>query len=214
MSARPRSMPPGSPRLPWFTGLAVAMAVGLWLGLGPVPESLVFDRLAIAHGEWWRLATGHWVHCDGQHALWDIAALALVGSLVEGGGRRRMLLAAAVGIAAVDAAIWWCLPALERYCGLSGVLNTLFVLALADLWRRSRSPVVPLAALLLGGKLTAEIALGQSVLLDSLWPAVPGAHVAGCLAGLAVLGLERSILLEFKGTICHRDVAVLLERGC
>jgi hypothetical protein len=80
----------GGRQRPWLTALAVAVASGLWLSLGPVPEALVFDRSAIAAGEWWRLLSGHWVHSDDRHALWDIAALALVGSLVEGNGRGRL----------------------------------------------------------------------------------------------------------------------------
>lgn len=183
----------GSPELPWFTGLCVGVAGGLWLLLGPVPEALVFDRIAIADGEWWRLITGHWVHSDGQHALWDIAALALIGCLLEGRGKRRLALATSMGIVAVDACIWWCLPELERYCGLSGMLNTLLIIALADLWLLYRHPIFAAAILLLGGKLIAEMAAGQSVLIDPSWPGVPMAHVAGCLGGIVFWGIEQLV---------------------
>jgi rhomboid family GlyGly-CTERM serine protease len=182
------SMDRGGLGLPRFTGLAVAVAAGLWLLLGPVPEALVFDRAAIGGGEVWRLVTGHLVHSDGRHALWDIGALALIGCLME--NQRRLALVAGAGILAVDAGLWWGLPGLEQYCGLSGILNTLFIVALADLWRRHRHPVFPFAALALGIKLLAEAAAGQSLVLDTLWPAVPLAHVAGCLGGLAFLALE------------------------
>jgi rhomboid family GlyGly-CTERM serine protease len=185
------SMNHGSQELPWLTGLWVAVASGLWLLMGPVPETLVFDRVAIANGEWWRLVTGHWVHSDGPHALWDIAALALIGGLLEGRGKRRLAIAASVGIVAVDACIWWWLPDLERYCGLSGMLNTLFIIALADLWQLYRHPVFPAAMLLLGGKLIAEMAAGQSVLVNPSWPGVPMAHVAGCLGGVVFWGIEQ-----------------------
>jgi rhomboid family GlyGly-CTERM serine protease len=181
----------GGHQLPWLTVLAVTVASGLWLSLEPVPEALIFDRSAIAGGEWWRLLSGHWVHSDGRHALWDIAALALVGGLVESSGRSRLALAAVVGSLSVAAAIWWQLPELERYCGLSGMLNSLFVIALGDLWQRGRQPVVLAAAVLLGAKLLAELAAGQSVLIDPLWPGVPLAHLAGLLGGLAFLGGER-----------------------
>jgi rhomboid family GlyGly-CTERM serine protease len=182
----------GGRQPPWLTVVAVAVASGLWLSLGPVPDALIFDRSAIAGGEWWRLLSGHWVHSDGRHALWDIAALALVGGLVETGGRRRLALAAVVGSLWVSAALWWQLPELERYCGLSGMLNTLFVIALADLWQRGHQPVVVAAALLLSAKLLAELAAGQSVLIDPLWPGVPLAHLAGLLGGLAFLAGDRA----------------------
>lgn len=180
----------GGRQPPWLTAIAVAVASGLWLSLGPVPEALIFDRSAIADGEWWRLLSGHWVHSDGHHALWDITALALLGGLLEPGGRRRLALAAVVGSLCVAAVLWWQLPELERYCGLSGMLNSLFVIALADLCQRGRQPVVAAAALLLGLKLLAELTAGQSVLIDTLWPGVPQAHLAGLLSGLALLGGE------------------------
>jgi rhomboid family GlyGly-CTERM serine protease len=196
MSSPSLSMDRDGRGLPWLTGLAAAAAAGLWLLLGPVPEALVFDRAAIAGGEIWRLVTGHLVHSDGRHALWDIGALALIGCLMEEKGPRRLALAAGAGILAVDAGLWWGLPGLERYCGLSGMLNALFVVALADLWRRHRHPVFPLAALILGAKLLAEAVAGQSLVLDTEWPAVPLAHVAGCLGGLAFLALEGGLFYD------------------
>lgn len=181
----------GGRQPPWLTAVAVALASGLWLGLGAVPEALVFDRSAIAGGEWWRLLSGHWVHSDGKHALWNIAALALVGFLIEKVGQLRLALAAMIGSLSVAAAIWWQLPELEHYCGLSGMLNSLFVLALADLWQRNRQPLVLVAATLLGAKLLAELAVGQSVLIAPQWPGVPLAHLAGLLGGLAFLAGEK-----------------------
>lgn len=190
MSQQARALHRDGRQPPWLTAVAVAVASALWLSLGPVPEALIFDRSAIADGEWWRLLSGHWVHSDGRHALWDIAALALVGGLVETGGRRRLALATVVGSFSVAAVLWWQLPQLERYCGLSGMLNSLFVIALADLWQRGRQQLVMVAALLLGAKLLAELVAGQSVLVDPLWPGVPLAHLAGTLGGLTFLGGE------------------------
>lgn len=189
------AMSPGAFRLPWLTGLLVLLATGLWLLLGPAPEALVYHRAALAQGEWWRgewwrWITGHLVHSDGAHALWDIAALALIGPIVERQGRLRLALATGAGIIAVGLGLGWFLPQLERYCGLSGVLNTLFVVALADLWRIRRHPVVSLVALGLAAKLALETLAGQSLFVQTQWPSVPQAHVAGCLGGLAFLGVE------------------------
>lgn len=200
MSARTLSPTRGRQGLPRVTILSVLLTAGLWLALGPAPAPLVFDRAAIAGGEGWRLITGHLVHCDGRHALWDIGALALIGWLLENQGRGRMALAAGAGILAVDAALWWGMPELERYCGLSGMLNALFVVALADLWWLHRHPIFPLTALLLGLKLVVEIKAGQTVLVDTLWPGVPPAHVAGCLGGLLVLTLARLANSDHSGS--------------
>lgn len=198
MIAQTLSPTHGRQGLPWFTILSVLLTGGLWFALGPAPESLVFDRVAIAEGEGWRLVTGHLVHCDGRHALWDIGALALIGWLMEHQGRWRMAQVVGAGLLAVDATLWWGIPELERYCGLSGMLNAIFVVALADLWRLHRHPVFPLTGLLLGLKLAVEMEAGQTVLVDTLWPGVPPAHVAGCLGGLMVLLLTR---------LAHSDLA-------
>jgi hypothetical protein len=113
-----------------------------------------------------------------------------------------------VGSLSVAAALWWQLPELERYCGLSGMLNGLFVLALADLWQRHRQPVVLAAAVLLCAKLLAELAAGQSVLTDPLWPGVPLAHLAGLLGGLAFLGGDRAYRHQRNHRFSRDDTTV------
>jgi len=179
----------GSVSLPWLTALLVALAGFLWWSAGPAPEALVFDRSAIAGGELWRLITGHLVHGDAGHALWDIGALAAIGMMMEPQGRWRMAGALIAGIAAVNVCLWWFMPGLEYYCGLSGVLNALFVVALADLWKMYRHPVFLFGGLGLGAKLAVEITLSQSLFVSTTWPAVPLAHLAGCIGGLALLAV-------------------------
>ena len=56
----------------------------LWalLAGGPaVTLALRYERVAIAHGEWWRLASAHWVHLDARHLLLDSAGLVLLWCL-------------------------------------------------------------------------------------------------------------------------------------
>ncbi|PLK50674.1 rhombosortase [Uliginosibacterium sp. TH139] len=178
---------PGWRGWPWLSALGVALAILLWLGFGPAPAALVYDRGAIADGEWWRLLTAHFVHSDGGHALWDISALAIIGSLMETHGRCRMLVAAVLGLLAVDLGLWFGMPELARYCGLSGMLNGLFVVALADLWWTHRHPVFVLAGCGLVVKLLLEISAGQSLVVSTAWPSVPLMHLAGALGGLLLL---------------------------
>lgn len=187
MTALSRISGQGCATLPWLSAVMAMLAAGLWAALGPAAPELVFDRSAIAAGEIWRLVTGHLVHGDARHAMWDIGALAIIGCAMEERGRRRILAAAAAGIVVVDAWLWWFLPELERYCGLSGMLNALFVVALADLWQACRHPAVPLVALLLLAKLAAEISSGVSLVVTTAWPSLPEAHLAGCLGGLCLV---------------------------
>ncbi len=73
----------GSQKLPWRTALLTVLAAGAYFVFGSAPEAWVFDREAISQGEFWRLASGHWVHSDFEHGFWNIGALGLLGMLFE-----------------------------------------------------------------------------------------------------------------------------------
>ena len=183
----------GSLRLPRLTILLMAISIGLYIILGPAPASLVFDRAAIVQGEWWRLYTGHFVHSDARHALWNILALGILAGLLERRGRRRLGLIVAFG-AVADLWLWWGQPELQWYCGLSGLLNTLLVVVLFDLWSETRRRVVLAIGVALAAKLAMETVLNQALFTHTLWPSVPWAHVAGFAGGVVLVALERGRL--------------------
>ena len=174
----------GGIALPWCTLLLGAAAQAAYLILGPAPEAWVFDRFAIAGGEWWRLITGHWVHSDAAHAGWDIAALLLLGILFEQRLGWRLPLALLAGTAGVDAWLWWGEPSLSIYCGLSGILNSLLIVGLLHLWCDFHHPMVLVTVVGAALKIILEIYIGQALLTQTAWPSVPTAHAAGFLCGL------------------------------
>jgi rhomboid family GlyGly-CTERM serine protease len=158
-----------------------------YLILGAAPESWVFDRVAIARGEWWRLVTGHWVHSDLVHAGWDITALLLLGTVFETRLQWRLPLALLIGTAGVDAWLWWGDITLQYYCGLSGILNTILLVGLLQLWRDWRHPIILLTGVGAAVKILVEINTGQALLTRTAWPSMPTVHAAGFMCGL-VLG--------------------------
>ena len=174
----------GSPVLPWRTLLLCTIATAIFLALGPAPEGWVYDRTAIAEGEWWRLLSGHWVHSDRGHAVWNIAALLVSGLIFERSLRWRLPLALLLATAGVDTWLWWGEPALQRYCGLSGILNGLIAAGLVQLWRDVRHPVVILTACGVAAKIIVETASGQALITQTAWPSVPATHAVGFLSGL------------------------------
>jgi rhomboid family GlyGly-CTERM serine protease len=176
----------GSVSLPWRSLLLAAAAILAYLAFGNAPVDWVFDRAAIAGGEWWRLITGHWVHCDPAHVGWDVAALLVFGALFEERLKWRLPLALLVASLGVDAWLWWGLPSLAQYCGLSGILNGVLILGLVSLWRETRHPLVWLTGAAAAMKIVLEIHLGQALLTETAWPSVPTAHAAGFLCGLAL----------------------------
>jgi rhomboid family GlyGly-CTERM serine protease len=177
----------GGVTLPWRSILLGAGAVVAYLVLGAAPKVWVFDRVAIAQGEWWRLVSGHWVHSDLAHAGWDIAALLLLGSLFEVRLQWRLPLALLVGTVGVDAWLWWGDSTLRYYCGLSGILNSLLIVGLLQLWRDWKQPLILLTGVGAIVKILVEINAGQALLTQTAWPSVPTVHAAGFLCGM-ILG--------------------------
>lgn len=174
-------------RLPWRSLGLAGLMVAPFATLGPAPETWLYDRDAIGRGELWRLLTGHWVHSDTAHLAWNLGALLALGWILE--VRRCFLLVPGLlaGTLGVDLMLWWGLPELNQYCGMSGVLNTLLLLVMASLWQRSTAGPLAIIGLLSLAKILAELWLGQALLTHTAWASVPQAHLAGWLTGLAVL---------------------------
>jgi len=187
---------------PWWTLLLTTLALAGYLLAGVAPEAWVFDRAAIGQGELWRLVTGHWVHSDFEHALWDIGALWLLGALLEHRLRWRLPLSMVIGTFGVDAWLWWENSTLQYYCGLSGITNSLLALGLVQLWRDLHHPLVWLTGLGVIVKIVLEISSGQALLIHTAWPSVPEVHAVGF-----VFGLILAVVLP------RIDVSDLIDRG-
>lgn len=175
----------GSLALPWRSIFLSTLALALYLFAGPAPDALVYDRNALAAGECWRLISAHWVHSDAEHAFWDIAALALFGALFEARLGWRLVSSLVIGSLAVDACLWWAMRELERYCGLSGIINALLAAGLWESWRQTRDPLIPWIAAGVCAKIAIELATGGALFTYSAWPSVPRMHAVGFTAGLA-----------------------------
>jgi len=177
----------GKFHLPWLAMLIIAIPVVLFVWLGAAPESLVFDRSAIAQGDYWRLITGHWVHSDMEHAIWDIAALAILLMLFDKDSKRLLLLAFCMGMMGVNIWLWFGNNTLEYYCGLSGILNTVLVVALWCLWRNQKELIILLVGLGAAGKIVIELSINQAILTETSWQSVPEVHAIGMLVGITIM---------------------------
>ncbi len=178
----------GSPSgLPWISiGFAAALLL-VHVVLGPASTVLIYDRDALLGGQLWRAVTGHLVHADSGHLVWNLAALLILGAAYEGLVRPRAVAylgAVLAGMISVDLWLLWVEPGWERYCGLSGVLNTLFVLLALELWRKTRSMLALLPIVAATAKIGGEAWLGSSLFWSGGWDTVPGAHLAGIAAGV------------------------------
>ncbi len=189
----------GGRRLPWFT-FSLAAAILLLYGLlGPAPETLVYDRDAVHAGQLWRVFTGHLIHGDASHLAWNLGAFLALGSLVELWARLPSvphLFLLALGGATISAWLWWGMPELSRYLGLSAVLNTQFAYIFANGWRSTRSRLLLLIGFGAVAKILVEMAAGTALFTAPIWPSVPEAHAAGFAAGLAASKIWSKLPVE------------------
>jgi rhomboid family GlyGly-CTERM serine protease len=151
---------------------------------------LRYDRDGLAAGQWWRLLTAHVIHLGFEHALLDVAGLALLWALFAGDYTwRGWLLILGLSVAGVDAGLWLLSSTTQWYVGSSGVLHGVLAAgAVAHL--RSRQPDGWVLGLLLVGKLVYEQSAG-ALPLTAGGAVIVDAHLYGAVAGaLAALLLR------------------------
>jgi rhomboid family GlyGly-CTERM serine protease len=168
-------------------GAALAAALALILGLCATGEAgrehLRYERMALAHGQWWRLLTAHLVHMNLLHALLNCAGLSLLWMLfAREFSPRRWAWILIAACAAIDAGLWFLRPEVEWYLGASGVLHGALAAGATALYRRGDA-VGTVLVLLLVVKLIYEQHSGASIFAGGL-PLVADAHLFGALGGL------------------------------
>jgi len=192
----------GRLRLPWVTLGLAGLCLGLYVAFGALPEMLVYDRAEIQSGEWWRLATGHLVHLDLQHLTTNVGALLALGVLYEtadfGGPARLASGVIALAALAVSAMLFFGSPTTAYYCGLSAILNALYVATTIGMWRETGNRLWLAAFGLDVAKIAWEAAVGPIFSSALTWPPHIGAHVAGIVAG-CVLACWRTLAGESWG---------------
>jgi len=180
-------------RLPWRTLLLGLLATLLYWIAGVAPDNLVYHREAIAQGDLWSMISGHWVHSDRQHAVWNIAALLILGSLFERTLKHRLF--SDLLLASLILSLWIgvFMPELQAYCGLSGILNTLLVSGCLTLWQQFRSPTLLLIPVLAFFKSLFELYHHQAIFTQTAWPSVPEAHLIGMAIGVLLFYTRTSL---------------------
>jgi rhomboid family GlyGly-CTERM serine protease len=174
-------------QIPYISLLLSALAGALMLLPQEVHNRLYFDYHLLSQGHLWGLVSGHWIHADIQHLIWNVAALAILATIIETRSRRLLLWSIVIGTACVDILLMSPISELQRYCGLSGLLNTLLGVALYVYWRETRSTAVIVVGILSVAKIALEMYSGHSVFTDISWPPFTTAHLAGILGAPIVI---------------------------
>ena len=163
---------------------------------------LLYERSALAGHGLWRLITCHWVHLSTDHLFWSAATFFVLGSVCEIMNPKKYYAVVGISAIAIPIVIWWGLPDLMIYGGLSGLDCALYSLLMVLFIKRemqSRSWIwVTLFSLLLGGlvaKIIYETATGLTIFVGSnqtnMVP-VPLAHLGGGCVGIfvGILGVK------------------------
>ena len=139
----------------------------------------MWDRAAIAAGQWWRLLTAHWVHLDTRHLLLNLFGLLLIVELLcqtmTALYLTGLLITSAMGVSSL---LWYLQSSLQWYAGLSGLLCGLWAAGAALTWLNGRQHLAVCAWIALVVKL---IWFNHPV---SSMPVVSVAHVYGAASGL------------------------------
>ena len=180
-------------RIPYRT---LATAAAAWVAAA-VPGSLSllqYHREGILSGEAWRVLSGHVVHAGTTHLTWDVAGLLAIGFLFEEALGARYWTVWIVSAVTISTGLLLFDLDLAAYCGLSGVLNGLWVagsVAAADRERRrgrvGRAWFYGICLAVLAAKLAFETLTGHAIFTNAASlgaDPVPHAHVMGALGGL------------------------------
>ncbi len=147
-----------------------------------------FNRDLVEQGNVWLLFSGHIVHLNWSHWLLNMAGLAIVAFFFSSHATfSQWFLVIAVSSCVISAGLWWGMPDIRFYVGLSGVLHGLFLYgALREIRFYPTSGYVLLAVLIAkliweffnGALPGSEDMAGGRVLTE--------AHLLGAIGGVVV----------------------------
>ncbi len=100
-------------------------------------EALVYQRDALAAGQWWRIWTGQLVHFGWPHFIADGGLFVILGWLLERPHPRASRFALVAMPVVITAALYWFDPAMTRYGGLSAVNLGLLVFLACQGWQKN-----------------------------------------------------------------------------
>ena len=187
-------------KFPILTFSISAVVIALYAIFGNTPQELIWLAGETTQRPW-SFVTAHLVHISAAHLVWNVAAFFILAAIIEQTSKREVMIALGAGMMAVNLYLlqWFNLGA---YAGLSGVLNTLLVVALYNLSKQEdyrTAAIITLVASM--AKIILELFSSYSLFSSLPWPAVPQAHLAGWVAGVVIV-----VLLNLVQNRHHKKV--------
>jgi rhomboid family GlyGly-CTERM serine protease len=176
---------------------------------------LQYDRQVLLAGQWWRFLTGHLVHWNTEHLVWDLLMFVVLGYLIERQSRCRLLGLLLGSATAISSYVWCVRPDVVTYRGLSGIDTALFVYLAAMLVvdavqnrQLGRGLAAGMLLASLASKLFFESATGGTLFVNSNaagFGVLIEAHLLGALVGVLVVGL---CCRRFPAAACNRAAEI------
>lgn len=87
-----------------------------------------FNRALVEQGDVWLLFSGHIVHLNWSHWALNMAGLSIVAFFFSSHASvKQWLTVIIVSACMINIGLWWWMPEIRSYVGLSGVLHGLFL---------------------------------------------------------------------------------------
>lgn len=187
-------------RLPIVTLSIALVVVALYFIAGAMPEFLIWHQPPTTRI--WQWVSAHFAHISLGHLVWNVAAFVILGSIIEQTSRKVLGLSLVAGVVGVNIYLL-SLFQMSAYAGLSGALNALLITALYFLYKQPAYKLASVLTLIASiGKIAVEYVYEFSLFSKLPWPAVPEAHMAGLVGGIAlVLFLEIRIKTLMKSDL-------------
>jgi len=176
--------------------IGVVFAIACWAVWYLSPQNvslLVFDKDAIAAGEWWRLWSAHLTHSKYSQLILNSAIIALMGLMVDPFTKRwQMFLSLLIAMPIMTGVLLIVTPDLTVYRGAIGVAA---MLAMMGTWflilESNRFSLGYWLGIMLLLMFVAKVGLETLIMLSPSASKFPGLHIAwlvqcfGVLIGLA-----------------------------
>jgi rhomboid family GlyGly-CTERM serine protease len=178
---------PSSPAV-WGPPAVLSIFCLLLLLAGPqLSQVLQYDRAAVAAGEWWRLLSDNFVHLGYWHLLFNVLSLALLVLLcperLSPMEWLRRLVVVGIGM---SVCLYFFVPSVNTYVGLSGLIYGLFALGLGR-QALARDEIAVICLVFLAARITWELVVGaprsETELIGG--GVVAQSHLYGILSAMA-----------------------------
>jgi len=166
---------------PIITMIISVLMFAAYVLFGSAPEALIW--FSASERQSLPLFSTHFIHNDFQHLLWNVVAFAVFGGVVETYSKRDLFFVLLTGVLAVNLYLV-CGYSLDCYIGMSGVLHTVFVVALFQLSQKSAYRSMAIWGLVISMmNIVYEIYSGSSFVSPMFGHTEPQAHLVGWLMG-------------------------------